>query len=72
MAKHKPRHNHNHPDLFVTLPPISAGGETILAGPVKNSFNQVDLEIVTTEKMPADFVQYITVRMDETAANFAL
>jgi hypothetical protein len=72
MAKHKPRHNHNHPDLFVPLPSISAGGETVLASPVKNSFKQVDLEIVTAEEMPFDLIQYIAVHMDEIAADFAL
>jgi hypothetical protein len=52
-------------------PPTSAG-QTILAGSVENSFKQVDLEIVAAEEMLFDLIQYIAVRMDEIAADFAL
>jgi hypothetical protein len=72
MAKQKPRHSHHHPDLFVTLPPISAGGETVLAGSVKNGLKQVDLKIMAAAEMLFDLIQEIAVRMDEGPADFAL
>jgi hypothetical protein len=47
------------------------GGKAFSADSVKNGLQHVDFKIVFVEEMPLYFIQEITVRMDEAAADFA-